>query len=46
MHTLDIRIVQPSIEWLPTSNKATGISPSGEEWEFEEVEKLLNRLSN
>jgi hypothetical protein len=46
MHALNIRIMQPFVEWLSTANKAASVSTSGEEWEFEEIQKLLNRLSN
>jgi hypothetical protein len=37
MHALNIRIVQPFVEWLPAADKAASISTGGEEWEFKEV---------
>lgn len=37
MHALNIRIVQPPIQWLPTSNEASSIASRGDEREFEEM---------
>jgi hypothetical protein len=42
MHALNVRIMQPLIERLATSDEAASVAAGGEEWKLEEMQELLD----